>query len=127
MEDYSINATKATPAINFNLQTGILSINGRSIPEDSVSFFEPLQNIVRQYLENSLPNNTINIRLDYLNSSSTACLLGILRDYEKLNKSVTTIVNWQYESEDEDILNIGLNFSEIIDLKFNMIVVDELN
>ena len=52
MEDYSINATKATPAINFNLQTGILSINGRSIPEDSVSFFEPLQNIVRQYLEN---------------------------------------------------------------------------
>ena len=86
-----------------------------------------MQNIVRQYLENSLPNNTINIRLDYLNSSSTACLLGILRDYEKLNKSVTTIVNWQYESEDEDILNIGLNFSEIIDLKFNMIVVDELN
>ncbi len=127
MEDYSINATKATPAINFNSQSGILSINGRSIPEDSVSFFEPLQNIVRQYLENSLPNNTINIRLDYLNSSSTACLLGILRDYEKLNKSVTTIVNWQYESEDEDILNIGLNFSEIIDLKFNMIVVDELN
>jgi hypothetical protein len=127
MEDYSINATKATPAINFNLQTGILSINGRSIPEDSVSFFEPLQNIVRQYLENSLPNNTINIRLDYLNSSSTACLLGILRDYEKLNKTITTIVNWQYESEDEDILNIGLNFSEIIDLKFNMIVVDELN
>ena len=127
MEDYSINATKATPAINFNLQTGILSINGRSIPEDSVSFFEPLQNIVRQYLENSLPNNTINIRLDYLNSSSTACLLGILRDYEKLNKTITTILNWQYESEDEDILNIGLNFSEIIDLKFNMIVVDELN
>ena len=127
MEDYRINATKSTPAINFNSQTGIFSINGRSIPEDSVSFFEPLQNIVRQYLENSLPNNTINIRLDYLNSSSTACLLGILRDYEKLNKSVTTIVNWQYESEDEDILNIGLNFSEIIDLKFNMIVVDELN
>ena len=127
MEDYSINATKATPAIKFNSQTGILSINGRSIPEDSVSFFEPLQNIVRQYLENSLPNNTINIRLDYLNSSSTACLLGILRDYEKLNKTITTIVNWQYESEDEDILNIGLNFSEIIDLKFNMIVVDELN
>jgi hypothetical protein len=127
MEDYSINATKATPAINFNSQTGILSINGRSIPEDSVSFFEPLQNIIRQYLENSLPNNTINIRLDYLNSSSTACLLGILRDYEKLNKTITTIVNWQYELEDEDILNIGLNFSEIIDLKFNMIVVDELN
>jgi hypothetical protein len=127
MEDYSINATKATPAINFNSQTGILSINGRSIPEDSVSFFEPLQNIIRQYLENSLPNNTINIRFDYLNSSSTACLLGILRDYEKLNKTITTIVNWQYESEDEDILNIGLNFSEIIDLKFNMIVVDELN
>ena len=49
------------------------------------------------------------------------------RDYEKLNKTITTIVNWQYESEDEDILNIGLNFSEIIDLKFNMIVVDELN
>ena len=74
-----------------------------------------------------MPNNTINIRLDYLNSSSTSCLLGILRDYEKLNKTITTIVNWQYESEDEDILNIGLNFSEIIDLKFNMIVVDELN
>lgn len=127
MEDYNLDATKATPSINFNSSRGILTINGRSIPEDSVSFFEPLQNNIRQYLSNSLPNNIINIRLDYLNSSSTACILSVLREFEKLNKTVTTIVNWHYESEDEDILNIGLNFSELIDLKFNMIVVDELN
>ena len=125
MEDYSLAATKATPSINFNSHNGTLAINGRSIPEDSVSFFEPLQKIIREYLANSLPNNVVNITLDYLNSSSTACLLNVLREFEKLNKSVNTIVNWHYESEDEDILNIGLNFSELIDLKFNMIVIDE--
>ena len=39
MENYSIDATKSTPAINFNSQSGILIINGRSIPEDSVSHY----------------------------------------------------------------------------------------
>jgi hypothetical protein len=125
MENYFIEASKATPSINFNPQSGILSINGRSIPEDSVTFFNPLQQAVKQYLVNSLPNNVINIQLDYLNSSSTACLLNVLREFEKLNKTTSTVVNWYYELEDEDILNIGLNFSEIIDLKFKMIVVEE--
>lgn len=125
MENYFIEASKATPSINFNPQSGILTIKGRSIPEDSVNFFNPLQKVIKEYLVNSLPNNIINIQLDYLNSSSTACLLNVLREFEKLNKTISTVVNWYYEVEDEDILNIGLNFSEIIDLKFNMIVVDE--
>ncbi len=125
MENYVIEASKATPSINFNPQSGILTISGRSIPEDSVTFFNPLQQAVKHYLVNSLPNNVVNIQLDYLNSSSTACLLNVLREYEKLNKSISTVVNWFYELEDEDILNIGLNFSEIIDLKFNMIIAEE--
>ncbi len=129
MEKYSIEATSNTPTIKFDLEKGELNISGRSIPENSIEFYNPLFAALDKYLANpNLKNATIlNIQLEYYNSSSSACLLSVFKKLEKFNKGagLPVNINWIYEENDEDILAAGKNFEGMVDLPFQMIQVSE--
>lgn len=127
MENYTINGTPNTPEINFDLDNGVLNISGRSIPENSVEFYNPLFSALDSYIANAKHNTTLNIQLEYYNSSSSACLLSVFKKLEKLKKvaGFPVIINWLYEENDEDILAAGKNFEGMVDLPFTMIQVSE--
>ena len=127
MEKYSINGTPNTPDINFDLSNGVLSISGRSIPENSIEFYNPLFSAIDTYISNPKENTILNIQLEYYNSSSSACLLSVFKKLEKFKKSADSpvVVNWLYEENDEDILAAGKNFEGMVDLPFTMISVSE--
>ena len=42
MIKFHLEGTAKTPLIDFNGETGILELKGRSIPENSVEFFQPI-------------------------------------------------------------------------------------
>ncbi|MBI3519238.1 MAG: DUF1987 domain-containing protein [Bacteroidetes bacterium] len=90
MEKYSIDATANTPTIKFDLTKGELNISGRSIPENSIEFYNPLFEALDKYLADPNPKNatTLNIQLEYYNSSSSACLLSVFKKLEKFNTGV---------------------------------------
>ena len=129
MEKYTINGTSNTPNINFDLDNGVLNISGRSIPENSVEFYNPLFSALDTYLSNPNPKNAtiLNIQLEYYNSSSSACLLSVFKKLEKFNKGKGSqvTINWIYEENDEDILAAGKNFEGMVDLPFTMISISE--
>ena len=129
MEKYSINGTSNTPDINFDLVKGELTISGRSIPENSIEFYNPLFAALDKYLADPNPKNatTLNIQLEYYNSSSSACLLSVFKKLEKFNKGKGSpvTINWIYEENDEDILAAGKNFEGMVDLPFQMISISE--
>ena len=129
MEKYLINGTPNTPDINFDLEKGELTISGRSIPENSIEFYNPLFSALDKYLSNpNIKNATIlNIQLEYYNSSSSACLLSVFKKLEKFNKGagLPVNINWLYEENDEDILAAGKNFEGMVDLPFKMISISE--
>lgn len=129
MEKYSINGTSNTPDINFDLEKGELTISGRSIPENSIEFYNPLFAALDKYLADPNPKNatTLNIQLEYYNSSSSACLLSVFKKLEKFNKGKGSpvTINWIYEENDEDILAAGKNFEGMVDLPFKMISISE--
>ncbi len=129
MEKYSINGTSNTPDINFDLQKGELTIFGRSIPENSIEFYNPLFAALDKYLADPNPKNAtiLNIQLEYYNSSSSACLLSVFKKLEKYNKGKGSpvTINWIYEENDEDILAAGKNFEGMVDLPFKMISISE--
>lgn len=130
MEKYSIEATANTPTIKFDLKNGELNISGRSIPENSLEFYNPLFEALDKYLADPTPKNatTLNIQLEYYNSSSSACLLSVFKKLEKFHKSTGTspiTINWIYEENDEDILAAGKNFEGMVDLPFKMIAISE--
>jgi len=130
MEKYSIDATQNTPDIKFDLKKGELNISGRSIPENSIEFYNPLFEALDKYLADPNPKNatTLNIQLEYYNSSSSACLLSVFKKLEKFHKTSGTspiTINWIYEENDEDILAAGKNFEGMVDLPFKMIAISE--
>ncbi len=129
MDKYSIEATANTPTIKFDLDKGELNISGRSIPENSIEFYNPLFAALDKYLANPNPKNAtiLNIQLEYYNSSSSACLLSVFKKLEKFNKGkgFPVTINRIYEENDEDILAAGKNFEGMVELPFKMIAISE--
>lgn len=127
MEIITIEGTSKIPDINFNPANGLLEIKGRSIPEHSVSFYKPLLDWLDEYAENPQPQTTVNIELDYFNTSSSKCILDVFRRIENIHnggKSIV-IVNWYYEEGDEDILEAGEHYQAILKMPFETIEMKE--
>ena len=120
-----IEATEKTPYIELDLG-GVLTFKGRSIPEDSISFYAPILNWVKEYSINPSNNTQINIELEYFNTSSSKCLLDVFKAVKPLTDKSEIIVNWHYEDDDEDMLEAGEDYEAISGLTFKMVKVDSL-
>jgi len=70
MEPISFEGTPKTPTVNFNADTGIVEIKGRSIPENSIEFYKPLVDWLEEDTENAQPMTKVIIQLEYFNTSS---------------------------------------------------------
>ncbi len=126
MEKYINEGSKKTPEINFDLSNGVLEIKGRSIPENSIEFYKPLTEAIEKYSTSAKPNTTVNIYLEYFNTSSSKCILDVFKKLESIhNGGSEVIINWNYEEEDEDMLEAGQDYQAIIKVPFKMIQVEE--
>jgi len=124
MESISIEGTTKTPAISFNSETGVIEIKGRSIPENSIEFYRPLVEWLEAYGENPKEQTTVNIQLEYFNTSSSKCILDVFKKLESIKKQRNNVViNWYYEEDDEDMLEAGEDYESIIRIPFKMIEI----
>ena len=122
MDNLRIEKTKYTMDIDFNKDTGILEMAGSSYPENALDFFGPVINWIKQYITEIKKKMLLNIRLNYLNTSSTKCILDIfetLNLYHKEGGEIT--VNWYYAEDDEDIMETGEELGEDFDFPIEFI------
>ncbi|MDG2370024.1 MAG: DUF1987 domain-containing protein [Flavobacteriales bacterium] len=124
MKDLSLEGSAKTPTIDFKSE-GELLIKGRSIPENSIEFYKPLIDWISEYSDNPKGQTLVNIQLEYFNTSSSKCILDVFKKLESISESEVSI-KWFYEEDDEDMLEAGEDYEAIIDLKFEMIEVEEL-
>ena len=122
MESISIKATEATPSIEFSPQAGLLVIKGRSHPENAKIFYGPLINWCDEYAENPPEKTTLRIQLEHFNTISSKSLLDVFRSLKAIrNLEKELVVDWYYESDDEELLDAGRTYQEITGLPFMMI------
>jgi len=126
MEKYEIDGTPKTPTIMFDINGGVLDIRGRSIPENSIEFYKPLVDSLDKYSLTTNSATTVNIQLEYFNTSSSKCILDIFKKLETIHKSGNVVtINWHYEEDDEDMLEAGEDYQAIIGVPFKMVPVSE--
>ncbi|NCO53953.1 MAG: nuclear pore complex subunit [Bacteroidetes bacterium CG02_land_8_20_14_3_00_31_25] len=126
MDTIVIEGTPKTPSINFDAVAGKIEIKGRSIPENSIEFYRSLIEWLEAYATAPLANTTVNIQLEYFNTSSSKCILDIFKRLENISKAGSNIViNWYYEEDDEDMLEAGEDYQSIIKVPFKMIEIVE--
>ena len=124
MENLRIEGTPKTPEVDFNAG-GELLLKGRSIPENSVEYYAPLMDWIESYGGSPQSETTVNVQLEYFNTSSSKCILDVFKKLESISGSNVKI-KWYYEEDDEDMLEAGEDYDAIIDIDFEMIEVEEL-
>ncbi len=126
MKNISINGSPKTPEVNFDYEKGIVEIKGRSIPENSIEFYKPMIDWLEEYTKSPQSKTTVNIQLEYFNTSSSKCILDVFKKLEVLSKDNKDVeVNWYYEEDDEDMLEAGEDYQSIIRIPFKMIEIEE--
>lgn len=124
MEDLNLEGTAKTPTVDFK-SNGELLIKGRSIPENSIEFYKPIIDWISDYGNGPQSDTSVNIQLEYFNTSSSKCILDVFKKLESL-PDTSVKIKWYYEEDDEDMLEAGEDYEAIIDLTFEMIEVEEL-
>jgi hypothetical protein len=124
MDNIVLQPSPKTPSVNFDAQSGIIELKGRSIPENSLEFYRPLIEWVEKYAAASKTETNVHIQLEYFNTSSSKCLLDLFKRLETIGNKV--VINWYYEQDDEDMLEAGEDYEAIINVPFRMIEVEEM-
>jgi len=110
-------ATEDSPSIMFDGELGIIEIKGKSLPEDAIVCYTPLYQAVSEYIKTPLVKTTMNLRLEYLNSSSAKNILKIINLLEDLPPQGYAVdINWFYNDNDEDMLEEGMEFRRLTTL-----------
>lgn len=127
MEAINMEGSPKTPEVNFDAGTGLLEIKGRSIPENSIEFYKPLVDWLDAYGGGAQANTSVNIQLEYFNTSSSKCILDVFKKLEGIHNggSSQIVINWYYEEDDEDMLEAGEDYQAIINVPFKMIELEE--
>ena len=121
MENINIEGTPKTPEVKFSGSDGQFEISGRSIPENSVEFYNGILTWLDNYSATPQEKTIMDVKLEYFNTSSSKCILDVFKKLESLKKSGSdVVVNWFYEADDEDMLEAGEDYDAIIDLPFTM-------
>lgn len=121
MENYLNKGSTRTPSIYFDTNKGILEIRGRSIPENSIEFYKPLNEFIANYLLLEKPQTIVNVSFDYFNTNSMKCIFDVFKRLETLvMKGQSVMINWIYEEGDDDMLEFGVDFQSVLKIPFTM-------
>jgi hypothetical protein len=113
MDRLTIDGTKYTLAIDLDPVSGRLGFKGESYPENARAFFAPVFSWLEAYLGTNPTNVSLELSLDYLNTSSTKCLLDLLEVFERFRSGGGSVnVTWYYSKDDSDTLTMGEEIAE---------------
>ncbi|MCX7861463.1 MAG: DUF1987 domain-containing protein [Bacteroidales bacterium] len=125
MNPLIIQPTIDSPYVNLDKQNNIFEIKGKSLPENVNVFYQPIIDWFTEYFKNPNNETIINFKLDYLNTASSKALLSLLLVVEDAVKNgYNARVRWYFEEDDEDMKDIGEEYSEIIQIPFEIIQID---
>jgi hypothetical protein len=117
MRSLHIDGSNHSPKVIF-LPDGNLEISGKSLPEDSVSFYGP---VLKWITECDIEKLNITIQLDYMNSSSAHQISKFLI-YAKDNPRIQNCnVNWYFDTDDEDSLDFAQDLEYMTDFNFRFV------
>jgi len=125
MESIRIEKTQKAPL--FVLKDGYIRLSGRSIPQNARQLYKICFDWIEQYIQLPSPETKVDLFFEYIDTSSTRCVVEILAKLctipENTNNRVE--INWYYETDDEDSFDLGAYIQAHLKVPFNIIAIDE--
>jgi hypothetical protein len=115
MEIISLEGTEDTPRVILDSKNGIFEISGRSLPEDTAEFYQPVLDWLEAYAASPNSSTEFVFKLEYFNTASSKLILDILSKLEDISGAK---VHWYFHEDDEDMEEAGQEFSELVEVPF---------
>lgn len=120
MKAIKVRPTVNTPAVVLDPSRAVFKMYGRSSPENSLRFYEPVKDALASC--SSLDRLDVRIKMEYFNTSSSKCIYDVLKEIKALKEKGTNIrVRWYYDQYDEDMMEAGEDYSSLLDIPFSII------
>lgn len=127
MEKIEIRETSKTPSVSFDPAQGVFEMRGKSIPENSNSFYSPLLQYVEKYAGNPAERTLLSVRFEFFNTSSSNRIHALFKRFERIFLADRDVlIRWYCEYGDENMRDAGRDFKAILRCPFEIIEVDEL-
>ena len=121
-----IDPTSVTPYVMLDTAAELFEIKGRSSPENSVQFYQEILEGLDDFLEKGDDQLTANFAFEYFNTSSSKCLFDVFKKISRIEESGKTItINWFYEEDDDDMMEAGEDYSDLLELEFNFLEIED--
>jgi len=121
MNDLIIPGSVSSPTVRLDAARGTMELSGESYPQNAFDFFAPIIDWARQFLRESPSPLTLELRVSYLNTSSTKCvidLLDLLEGAHKIGRRVQVV--WYCDPENERAREAAEEFREDVTLPFEI-------
>jgi hypothetical protein len=120
MEELILKAKKDTPHII--CRDGKISMQGNSILSDPKAFFLPVSQWVEEYVTTKPKTTEVELNFDYVDTASVQSIFSILKILKKIpGYENRVVVNWYYEFDDPELLEVGEIMQTRLNLNFNFI------
>ena len=98
-------------------------IEGISIPENTVEFYQDVLKWVEEYQKNPKPKTELVLKLEYFNTSTSVVLLNIFKLFGQIQDSELKIM-WYYEEDDVEMEEVGEDYQNIVKVPFELISIE---
>lgn len=115
-----IEQTEDSPEILIDLREGVFRMTGSSYPENAFEVYDPVLQWLEQFNQKGI-ETPLRCTFDFniISSASHKMLYELLIKLEELHKiKPSVLVCWRYEPADNDMYEIGEDFSETLSLPF---------
>ncbi len=130
MKKLNIAATDKSPKVILDPEKRLFEMEGNSRPENVRDFYYPIIDTLRDFFEDYVKGPekenafNFNFKLDYFNSSSAKFISDILVIIKNsVENGASLKIYWYFEDGDEDMKEVGEDFSDMISVPFNYIMI----
>ncbi|MFO7827914.1 MAG: DUF1987 domain-containing protein [Bacteroidales bacterium] len=128
MDPLIIEAEDSTPKIVLDKEKNVFEITGKSFPEESRTFYAPVFKWLEEYANNPNEKTVFEFKLEYFNSASSLIILEIMNVLDKMNKADKNVkILWNYLDGDDDMLEAGEEYAELVNVPFEYHSLDDIN
>ncbi len=121
MNKFILPEGETQPGVLFDPDRKILRIWGRSSPEDTFEFYEPIIKWLEEYFAQDPEDVELELALTYYNTSTSKIVMHILQMIDALySRTGAAKVIWYYLPGDEDMLMNGEDYSELVKVPFEI-------
>ena len=121
----SIEGTSETPEVLLNSKEGEFKFSGRSLPENAKEFFHPIIEWIANYRENPVKGTKVVFQFEYFNTASSKLIWELIEEIRQLKeKDPDTIVEWHYLKDDDEMLEAGEDYADMVGIEFKYVSYD---